>query len=75
MDECLSSSVNFLLLSTLISIVIAKDLTQNELLILSDFLQAVGQNLALITTTYEICEETKKDEKNKNSDASYSTTT
>lgn len=55
MDECVSSSVNFLLLSTLISIVLAADLNQNEQIILGNFLQMVGQNLTSMTTIYDLC--------------------
>lgn len=68
MDECVSSSVNFLLLSTLISIVLAADLSQNEQIILGNFLQMVGQNLTSMTTIYDLCIQ-------KNSDTTISSTT
>lgn len=56
MDECTTSTLNFLLLSTLITIVIAKDLDQNEQLLLSSFLQTIGQNLASMISVYDICD-------------------
>lgn len=55
-DNCISSANSLLLLSTLISITIAQDMSINDLNLLATLLQAVGQNLSVIATSKEICE-------------------
>lgn len=55
-ENCASSGIDLVLLSTLVSITLAQDLTINQLNILSNFLQSVGENLSIIATSRDICE-------------------
>lgn len=54
--DCSMAGLDLVLLSTLVSITLAQDLTVNQLNILSAFLQAVGENLSIIATARDICE-------------------
>ena len=56
-DECSFAGLDLVLLSTLVSITLAQDLTINQLNILSAFLQAVGENLSIIATSRDICQD------------------
>lgn len=58
-DNCSFAGLDLVLLSTLVSITLAQDLTINQLNILSTFLQAVGENLSIIATSRDICQDSK----------------
>lgn len=55
--HCLTSANNLVLISTLISISIAQDLSVDDINLLATLLQAVGQNLSVIATSKQICED------------------
>lgn len=55
-DDCNFAGMDLVLLSTLVSLTLAQDLTVNQLNILSTFLQAVGENLSIISTSKDICQ-------------------
>lgn len=46
-----------MLISTIISISIAKDLSIDDINLLATLLQAVGQNISVIATSKQICED------------------
>lgn len=54
--DCNLAGIDLVLLSTLVSITLSQDLTINQINILSDFLQSVGENLSIIATSRDICE-------------------
>lgn len=56
-NDCLTQANNLVLISTLISIVIAQDMSVSDINLLATLLQAIGQNLSVIATSKEICEE------------------
>ena len=55
--NCLTSTNNLVLINTIISISIAKDLSIDDINLLATLLQAVGQNLSVIATSKQICED------------------
>ena len=55
--SCLTSANNLVLISTLISISIAQDMSVDDIILLATLLQAVGQNLSVIATSKQICED------------------
>ncbi len=54
--DCNLAGIDLVLLSTLVSITLSQDLTINQINILSNFLQSVGENLSIIATSRDICE-------------------
>ncbi|MEG2348318.1 MAG: hypothetical protein RSB67_01545 [Clostridia bacterium] len=54
MDECLSTGLELLMLSNLVSIVLVRDLNESQQLILSSFLQMVGQNISSIASVCDL---------------------
>lgn len=58
---CKNVGFNLVIFSSLLSILIAKDLSVNDQNLLSALLQSMGQNLAVIATVQENCEEKNQD--------------
>ena len=54
--DCLNSANNLVLISTLISISLAQDMSVDDINLLATLLQAIGQNLSVIATSKDICE-------------------
>lgn len=55
-EDCTFAGMDLVLLSTLVSLTLAQDLTVDQLNILSAFLQTVGENLSIISTSKDICQ-------------------
>lgn len=58
---CKNVSFNLVIFSSLLSILIAKDLSTNDQNLLSVLLQSIGQNLSVIATVQGNCEEKNQD--------------
>ena len=54
-DNCERNGNEFILLSTFVSLTLAKDLSSSEQGVLDSFLQVVGQNLTLISIVNGDC--------------------
>ena len=52
----LNTANNLVLISTLISISLAQDMSVDDINLLATLLQAIGQNLSVIATSKDICE-------------------
>ena len=55
-DICKCAGVDYILYSTMVSIILAKDLSTYEQSLLGNFIQSVGQNLTLFAAARNKCE-------------------
>lgn len=58
---CKNTGFNLVIFSSLLSILIVKDLSVDDQNLLSVLLQSIGQNLAVIATVQENCEQKNQD--------------
>lgn len=58
---CKDAGFNLVIFSSLLSILIAKDLSVDDQNLLSVLLQSIGQNLAVIATVQANCEQKNQD--------------
>ena len=55
-ENCILTANNLVLISSIIAITISKDMSIDDINLLATLLQAIGQNLSVIATSKEICE-------------------
>lgn len=60
---CKNAGFNLVIFSSLLSILIAKDLSIDDQILLSALLQSIGENLSVIATVQANCEAKSQDNK------------